>query len=202
MHWDTAPPPPPDPRQWAARWQPPRTPAAAAAAVGGTPPPQRDHVVGDCPSEKKRRKQQQQQQQQQHTHRKKKKKKKKHYYCYNFGLDIFPKENNALTPKILLHCITIIGMISTQEENNGVYTINGQQTRTYTFKYNYYWMMGDNRHRSQDSRFWGFVPKPILLARHRLFGLVMIRVRGGTGFLNQFIKKFNPAWPGFFISIK
>jgi signal peptidase I len=42
---------------------------------------------------------------------------------------------------------------------NDKYIINGKETTTYTFKYDYYWMMGDNRHRSQDSRYWGFVPE-------------------------------------------
>ncbi|MBK7383176.1 MAG: signal peptidase I [Flavobacteriales bacterium] len=36
--------------------------------------------------------------------------------------------------------------------------IDGSPVTSYTFEQDYYWMMGDNRHRSQDSRFWGFVP--------------------------------------------
>lgn len=45
------------------------------------------------------------------------------------------------------------------EEKGDQFIIDGKATTQYTFAYNYYWMMGDNRHNSQDSRFWGFVPE-------------------------------------------
>jgi signal peptidase I len=43
--------------------------------------------------------------------------------------------------------------------------INGQIATSYTFKQNYYWMMGDNRHRSEDSRYWGFVPEDHIVGK-------------------------------------
>lgn len=56
-------------------------------------------------------------------------------------------------------------------EGNELYTkdgkifINGNETSTYTPKMDYYWMMGDNRHNSADSRFWGFVPEDHIVGK-------------------------------------
>ncbi len=90
----------------------------------------------------------------------------------NFGPIRIPKKGDViqLTPQ---NIAMYERLITTYEHNNfqvsgNQYLLDGKPVTSYTVKYNYYWMMGDNRHRSQDSRFWGWVPETYIVGKASL----------------------------------
>ena len=69
------------------------------------------------------------------------------------------------------------------QTKGGVFVINGEETTRYVIQQDYYFAMGDNRDSSEDSRFWGFVPKDHVIGRA---GVVWMSLNNGFPRMNRF----------------
>ena len=88
----------------------------------------------------------------------------------NYGPIVVPKKGDKINinPKNILEWEALIDRENKSKAvsvEGTVITINGQPVRSYTFKENYYFVMGDNRDDSMDSRFWGFVPNENIIGK-------------------------------------
>jgi signal peptidase I len=136
----------------------------------------------------------------------------------NFGPIYIPQEGktvalNFMTLPFYSRIITEYEKNKLEVKGSDIY-INGIKTNTYTFKQDYFWMMGDNRHNSEDSRYWGYVPadhivgKPVFIwmswdTNGKGFGKIrwerLFTTVGGDGQPQSYFKLFLIALAAFFI---
>ena len=116
----------------------------------------------------------------------------------NFGPLLIPKK--GMTVELTRSNLPLYKKIITDYESNELemtpsdILINGTRSTSYTFKKDYYWMMGDNRHRSEDSRFWGFVPDDHIVGKP-IF--IWFSIKG----INDGIKNWKVRWERVFTTV-
>ena len=116
----------------------------------------------------------------------------------NFGPIVIPKK--GMTVELNRKNLSLFKKIIGEYEDNileltpsGV-KINGISSTKYTFKKDYYWMMGDNRHKSEDSRFWGFVPDDHIVGKPVF---IWFSIKG----INDGIKNWKIRWDRVFTTV-
>ena len=103
--------------------------------------------------------------------------------CDNYGPVWIPKKGETLSLTlenlpVYERPIRVYEGNDLQVTDDGKICINGEEVTSYTFKMDYYWMQGDNRHNSADSRYWGFVPEDHIVGKPILIWLSTNKDRG------------------------
>ena len=116
----------------------------------------------------------------------------------NFGPLVLPKKGMQVTLTRENYPI-YKKLIREYEKNDFIreadrFYLNGQEVTQYTFKQDYYWMMGDNRHKSEDSRFWGFVPADHIVGKPVF---IWFSIEG----INDGIKNWRIRWSRLFTTV-
>ena len=117
----------------------------------------------------------------------------------NFGPIVLPKAGTSVD--LTLQNLPLYKKVIREYEKNlltvkdSVIFVNGKKTTQYRFQQDYYWMMGDNRHRSEDSRYWGFVPEDHIVGKPVL---IWFSIEG----INDGIRNWSIRWDRVMTTVK